>query len=985
MKRIALGALILLAGITAAIAQTTPQRVVAAVTTAVTNTAVRPQPKRLAAIRTSETRDGSRVLITSDATLSDYQAYTEGGRFNVLIPTALEPQEKGRLRGRGFTDIQVGQRGEDVILSFGLAAGGRARVNQRFNRLEVIFTVAGEAGVEPALTKAIAIAAMPTPTPTPATAVSPSPSSDSSADSKEAATAATANPSTNATANATAKAGTVARVALPPEKASPVRLSKFDKPPVIDGKLDDAVWQNAAVLKDFYQTSPGDNIAPSKPTETMISYDSKFLYFGFHCYDEPDKVRATVAKRDDVLNAEDSIRVLLDTFNDQRKAYVLVFNPLGVQQDGVRTEGSGVDFSVDIVMESKGTLTSDGYTVEVAIPFKSLRYEAGKDKLWGLQVFRIIQRFNGEQDSWMPISRDIDGLLNQAGHITGLEGISTERTLELIPSLTISETGRRVRTMSRAQASSLNLIDQGTFVNQPIKAEPGLTAKFGLTPTVTLDLAINPDFAQVEADATVSSANQRFPIFFEEKRPFFLEGKDIFNTLISAVHTRTIIDPDIAAKLTGKRGRNTFGLLVASDNAPGDFTNEQRFDPELLPVAGDRIIGKNAIVSVLRLKRDIGKENNLGFLATAYNFANRNNYVGGFDGRFRFNKQTTLDFQALGTNSRRCTLGEESEDDTCRTRNGFAYAYNFNQNKRHLSINLNGVGRTAGYRADVGFSRRLNTNSHNSNINYDTEPNPKATITNWNIYNYLGGNFDWQGHMQNWNDEFQTGPNMQRQSFIRIGYNFGYERVFASEFGLDSFAGSRSESSIRSKNVFAYGGSTPAKKYSFFYFVAYRWGEHDFDFGNGPRFPRVSPASLSDPDAPLDPGVGNLYYTNGNVTYKATDDLNMTLSFDKRRLTRSDTGRVAFDENIVSLRATYQFTRFTFARARIDYDSLVSNYRGQFLLGWAPNPGTAFYVGYNDDLNRSYFNPFSGEQEAGFRRNGRTFFIKMSYLFRRSF
>jgi hypothetical protein len=978
MKRFALCAFVLFAGIVPSTAQQTmTQRAVVAANNALAG-ATRPQPRRLIAARSSDAPEGSRVIITSDATLSDYQAYAEGGRFNVLLPNSVEPKMQNELRrGRGFTDAQVERRDGDVLLSFSLETGASAHVSQRFNRLEIFFVTASESSANSTVAQTIAIA---TPTPTPAVSTSvPVPSTEAASDASKT-TSATSQP-----VAASPPAATGSRITLPPEKANPVRISKFEKPPVIDGKLDDAIWQSAALLKDFYQTSPGDNIAPSKPTETMIGYDSKFLYLGFHCYDEPGKVRATVAKRDGVLDTEDSIRVLLDTFNDQRKAYVLVFNPFGVQQDGVRTEGMGVDFSVDIVMESKGALTDDGYVVEVAIPFKSLRYEAGKGKLWGLQVFRIVQRFNGEQDSWMPISRDIDGLLNQAGHITGLEGISTERQLELIPSLTISETGKRVRTMSRAQASSLNLIDQGTFVNQPVRLEPGLTAKFGITPTVTLDLAINPDFAQVEADATVNTANQRFPIFFEEKRSFFLEGKDIFNTIISAVHTRTIIDPDIAAKLTGKRGRNTFGILVASDNAPGDFTNEQRFDPELLPVAGERIVGKNATIGILRLKRDVGKENSMGFLATSYNFATRNSYVGGFDGRFRFNKQTTLDFQVLGTNARRCSLGLESDDDTCRTLNGFAYAYTFNQNKRHLSINFNGVGRTAGYRADVGFTRRVNTNNHNSNINYDTEPKPKATIVNWNIYNYLGGNFDWQGRLQNWNDEFQTGPNLQRQTFIRVGYNFGYERVFAREFDVDSFAGNRSENSVRSKNVFAYAGSTPAKKYSFFYFIAYRWGEHDFDFGAGPRFPRVSPAALTDPDAPLDPGIGNLFYTNGNVTYKATNDLNMTLSFDKSRLTRRDTGRVAFDENIISLRTTYQFSRFTFVRARVDYDSLVSNFRGQFLLGWTPNPGTAFYAGYNDDLNRSFFNPFNGELEPGFRRNGRTFFVKMSYLFRRSF
>jgi hypothetical protein len=827
-------------------------------------------------------------------------------------------------------------------------------------------------------------AAKPSPTSDPAAPQPPASSADAAASPSPSISNVTesAVPATAATKAASAPG----RAALvPAEKAQPVRIPRFDKPPVIDGRLDEDVWKRAAVLRDFYQTSPGDNIAPSKPTETLVGYDSRFLYFAFHCFDDPDKVRATVAKRDDVLGSEDSIRVLLDTFNDQRKAYVLAFNPFGVQQDGVRTEGAGVDFSVDIVMQSKGAITQDGYVVEVAIPFKSLRYEAGKGRLWGLQVFRIIQRFNGEQDSWMPLSRDISGLLSQAGHITGLEGVSTERTLELIPSVTVSETGRRVRRFSRAQDSAAGFVDPGRFTNEPVKLDPGLTAKWGITPTVTLDLAVNPDFAQVEADATVNTANQRFPIFFEEKRPFFLEGKDIFNTVIAAVHTRTIVDPDIAAKLTGKLGRNTFGLLVASDSAPGNFRDEHRFDPENLPAAISRLDGRNATVGVLRLKRDVGRENAVGLLATSYNFLGESNYVGGFDGRVRFNKITTADFQVLGTTTRRCALAARDSDDSCRTLDGFAYAYDFDQNRRHLDIHFDGVGRTRGYVADVGFTRRVNTNNHSTFVGYHSEPKPKASVVSWNVNSYFGGNFDWQGRLQDWTYEGQAGPNLQRQTFIRAGYNTGYERVFAYEFGLDAFARGRGEDSVRSKNVFAYAGSSPSKKYSFFYFFGYRWGEHDFDFGAGPRFPRVSPAALLDQDAPLDPGAGNLLYTNGNVTYKPTNALNMTLNFSKNRLVRQDTGRVAFDSNIVSLRTTYQFTRFTFARARIDYSSISSNVRGQFLLGWTPNPGTAFYAGYNDDMNRGFFNPFTGQLEPGFRRNGRTFFVKMSYLFRRSF
>ncbi len=207
-------------------------------------------------------------------------------------------------------------------------------------------------------------------------------------------------------------------VVLPPEKANPVTISKFDKPPVIDGNLNEQVWQNATVLKDFYQIDPGDNTAPSKPTEVLIGYDPKFLYIAFRAFDEPDKIRSTVAKRDNIFT-DDYVGFYLDTFNDQRRAFEIFFNPLGIQGDGVLTEGRGEDFSVDLLLESKGIIGPDGYTVEIAIPFKSLRYEAGKGKLWGAHFFRRIQRFNRELDSWMPFSRNISGNMNQAGHLSG--------------------------------------------------------------------------------------------------------------------------------------------------------------------------------------------------------------------------------------------------------------------------------------------------------------------------------------------------------------------------------------------------------------------------------------------------------------------------------------------------------------------------------------------------------------------------------------
>src|SRR5207248_3943595 len=215
------------------------------------------------------------------------------------------------------------------------------------------------------------------------------------------------------------------KVETPPEKKRPIVIPKISTPPVIDGKIDEEIWQRAAVFKDFYQTGPGYNTAPSRPTEVYMVYDEKNLYVAFKCWDEKDKIRATVAKRDDVFG-EDNVRIWLDTYNDQRRAYVLGFNPLGIQQDGIFTEGQGADFSVDIVMESKGVIEDWGWSVEAKIPFKSIRYTAGKGKLWGFSVARNIDRFNDEFDEWLPDDRDVSGFLIKHGRITGLDEIKYE-------------------------------------------------------------------------------------------------------------------------------------------------------------------------------------------------------------------------------------------------------------------------------------------------------------------------------------------------------------------------------------------------------------------------------------------------------------------------------------------------------------------------------------------------------------------------------
>jgi len=768
--------------------------------------------------------------------------------------------------------------------------------------------------------------------------------------------------------------------ALPLEKVNPLTLPRFEAAPSIDGVLNEEVWRNAAVLSDFYQIAPGDHTAPTHPTEVLLGYDSEFLYVAFRAHDEVGKVRATMAKRDAVFD-DDTVRVFLDTFNDKRRAYLLVFNPLGVQADAIFTEGRGEDLSMDIVMESKGVVHKGGYTVEAAIPFKSLRYEVGKDKLWGVHFIRKIRRLNNETTSWMPISRDKSAVLNQAGHLVVPEHISNEHTLEVIPSLTLSEAGRRVRSFNPALAPN------GRFVNEPIKVDPGLTVKFGVTPNVTLDFALNPDFAQVEADQTVVTANQRFPILFEEKRPFFLEGIDIFQTPLNAVHTRAIVDPDYALKLTGKQGRNTFGVIYASDNAPGNFNSDERLDARNL-----RFLDKNAYIGVARLKRDIGRESSIGLVATTYNFIEKHNHAGGFDGRLRLGPQTVFSFQALGTTSRQYFFDPDLGRNVFRTGNGFGYSWNYERVGRNLAYGVGGEGRTRDYRAEVGFTQRTNTNRTRSFVSYTSEPDPAANIISWKALNAISINYDWQGRSQGWNNESQLAITLQRQTSFGVGASVGYERLFEEEFGArrtptrsGRFAGSDPERSTARKGVFIFGSTSPSPKYSINFSAGYGTGVFDLDFGAGRRFPRISPGALLSSRAPLDPGPGDSLNIQTSFVFQPTTALRLSLDYRKSSLVREDTGRTAFDDNIYSFRGTYQFTRFTFVRARVDYSTLALRARGQFLFGWSPNPGTSFYAGYNDDLNRNGFNPFTGLPEPGYSRNGRTFFIKMSYLFRRSF
>lgn len=782
---------------------------------------------------------------------------------------------------------------------------------------------------------------------------------------------------------------------IPPEKMAPIGVPKIALAMNIDGRVDEEAWSSAAVFKDFYQTYPGDNTAPSKPTEVLMMYDEKHLYIAFRCWDEKDKIRATVARRD-AVTGEDNVRVWLDTYNDQRRAYVLAFNPFGIQQDGIYTEGQGADFSVDIVMESKGVIEDWGWSVEAKIPFKSLRYSAGKGKFWGFNVARNIDRFNDEMDQWMPDDRSISGFLIKSGRIGGLDEIKYERTLEVVPSITISETGRRVQA---------NEIAAGRFVNQPFKQDIGLTLKYTLSPNITLDAAINPDFAEIEADSPVITANQRFPIFFQEKRPFFLEGADIFQTPLAIYHSRSIVDPDFAAKLTGKVGRNSFGFMVASDKAPGNFEENDRNDPRVRPRI-DEFLNKNAAFGVFRVKRDFGKENNVGFFATYRDFPEQKNIVASVDGRFKLSPKIVSQVQLSGTHSRRCffSAGFEPGSDLLqaarnreicgtgntatdpldngtynnyRTGNGVGYYANLDYTQDQHGWFAEVGGRSRDFRADVGFTRRTDTNFAFFVNRLSTKSRPKAALIRANWQQFTGIDYDWSGRLQKWRSGMNLGLNLQRTMFGFVEGGVSYEKLYEEEFGLrrmpsrlGRFSGEPTRATWQ-QFFYAEVGQSLSKQLYYMAWVDYGNNAYDLFFPAGNR--------------QINPGPGKLFNSEIYLEWKPVDPLRTSASYRKSRLVRTDNRIRSFDSDIVSVRSTYQFTRFVFTRLRLDYDSTDRNYAGQLLFGWNPSPGKALYVGYNDNFNYNGFNPYTGQLDQGFERNSRTFFIRLSYLFRKSF
>src|SRR5437870_5112844 len=397
-----------------------------------------------------------------------------------------------------------------------------------------------------------------------------------------------------------------------------VHAPRIDTTVTIDGRLDEPVWQRATVLTGFSEYRPADSRPAADSTQVLVWYAPDAIYFGVRAYEaHGEVVRATLADRDNI-DRDDRIHILLDTYHDHRRALLFAVNPLGVQQDGVWSDGvdagaaggpsaggrfdATIDLNPDFVYQSRGRVTPWGFEVEVRIPFKSLRYQSADPQDWGLQIERITQH-NGYEDTWTPAVRASASFLIQSGKIVGLTGLHRGVVMDMTPEFTTRVEGRPST-------------PQYLYTGRP---ELGGTLRWGLTQNLNLTGTANPDFSQVEADVGQVTVNQRFALFFPEKRPFFLEGLEQFDTPNALIYTRRITSPIVGAKLTGKVGGTAVAYIGSVDDNGGT--------PRLHP-----------ILNLLRLRRDLGASSTVGLVYTDRIVESAWNRVFGADARVIWKK-----------------------------------------------------------------------------------------------------------------------------------------------------------------------------------------------------------------------------------------------------------------------------------------------------------------------------------------------------------
>ncbi len=483
----------------------------------------------------------------------------------------------------------------------------------------------------------------------------------------------------------------------------PAQITPATAPIAVDGVLDEAAWAGAWSAELPYEVDPGENLPAEVRTEVLVTHDADNLYVGFRAHDpDPSAIRAHLSERDSLGN-DDWVGVVLDTFDDQRRDYLLLVNPYGVQVD--RIEVTGADpVGWDGIWESAARLTDWGWAAELRVPFRSLSFQRSPGpQVWGFDAIRGYPRSTFKQMGAFPRDRNNNCYLCQAIRIAGFAGITPGRNLEVDPTLTAT------RTETRAE------LPDGRLEAGDVETEAGLSARWGMTPNLNLSGTVNPDFSQVEADALQLDVNQPFALQYEEKRPFFMEGADFFRTGLEVVYTRTIRDPAWGVKLTGKEGTHTVASYVVADETTNlVFPGSQTSSATSLDL--------ETIDSVVRYKLDVGDRHTLGLIATDREGGSYFNRLVGVDGDLRLTDTDRVRVLALRSQTAYPEDVAVEFGQPTGTFDDWAVEAVYGRDTRHLDgyVHLRDIG--PGFRADQGFIPMVGYSGGEAGASYDWLP-----------------------------------------------------------------------------------------------------------------------------------------------------------------------------------------------------------------------------------------------------------------------
>ncbi len=699
-----------------------------------------------------------------------------------------------------------------------------------------------------------------------------------------------------------------------------VKPVKVEKKVNLDGKLDEAVWQTQPVSGYFPTYSPIFGEKLPFQTDVWFAYDNKNLYFAFRCQDnEPGKIKTSLASRDNITE-DDKVGVSLDAVGSKQTSYHFYVNPHGIQSDALNSAVSVEDYSPDFVWYSAGRLTDGGYEVEMRIPLKSIGFTSGAKVKMGVLFIRYISR-TGQKGSWPEMKPN--WTVFNAHTEALLEDLKPPLKLEVLPSLTY------VTTQDRESPTEWQAAEKNTDFS--------IGAKYGISSSVNLEMTFNPDFSQVESDALQIEVNQRYPLFYTEKRPFFMEGADIFkfHTISygyfpTAIHTRRIMDPQWGAKVTGSVKKFSFGVLASGDEWPGQEWEYPSVNPNQ---------GKDAFFSIARGKFNIGKDNHVGFLYNGRTFAAESNQVMGLDLSYRMMKHGRLRVSFLHSNS-------ESEDAGSDSISGdnFNATYLYYTEKIGYGWAHEYIG--SDFQMDIAYLKRVGLNHGWLWLGpylYPKKIPGIKCISPGVIYHYL---FDLETGLYDHDLHLGLQYYFKGGAYLETKVRFIRESWKKEPFDLVQYN---------------FTGTVNVTKWLSLAAIVY-CGDY-INYYAAPSY------------------VGNGVNAIAEINLQPNKNLNQVFSM--ARYTLSLNGDYAYQQNLYYSKTTYQFNKYFFLRAIFQYDTYAKRLLTDLLASFTLIPGTVLHVGYGGlDEKRRWLDDHWQYYEGSMHNISRGFFLKLSYLWR---